>query len=466
MRRLTAIFLCLVMILSMASCGSNGDKPSNVPATTSSDENNLTDSDSGKKSELDSDENNKGADETTPDVSSNADNKQIEELEKKYANLKEDNLTWEYDSSTKTIVISGEGPMKDYSEYAPEWDQYSNEAEKVIIGDGITSVGAGAFLWFSAITEVTLAESVEFIGDSAFNDCGCLWTINFPANLKYVGKSAFNNDMLHNDNGFIFPDGLLYIGEDAFRSAFKENGVFIPASLTHIGTGAFANVFVSEFVVDDGNPAYASVDGIFYDKNMTTLLGYPARKTDKLYEIPETVNSIRAEAIEVTDNLEKIIIPAAVTTIEEGAIFWNYALSYIDVDENNSSYKSEDGVLFSKDGKYLLSYPIASDRTEYTIPEGTERICNYAMSQANHLTKICTNEGLQEIGDTGLFSCQNLTSLDFPVSLKRIETYALTYCSALTEINYAGKNDDWQKVEIGEMNELLSDGSVTVYCTD
>lgn len=436
MKKALALLLCLLLTLSLVACGSGKD------ANETSDTESVVSTDEGNKNDA------------------------VKALEKQYTGLTKDDLKWEYNSASKTVVISGKGPMMDYAEAPPAWDKYSSEAEKVVIGDEVTSVGCGAFLWFSSITEVKLGAAVEFIGEAAFSNCEALWTINFPATLKYVGASAFNNDLLHSETGFAFPEGMLYIGGDAFRSAFKENTVFIPASLSVIEDGAFANMFVSAFSVDENNPRYASVDGVLFDKDITTLISYPADKQDTQYEIPNSVTTIRKDAIEVTNTLEKIIIPASVSSIDESAIFWNYALTSIEVDAENSSYKSENGVLFSKDGKNLLCYPIASASAEYTVPAGTERICNYAISQAKNLKEIHIGEGLTAIGDSGLYLCENLQKLGLPKSLTCIETKALYFCDNLTEIRYAGTSADWKKVEIGENNELLSDGSVRVFCQD
>lgn len=140
------------------------------------------------------------------------------------------------------------------------------------------------------------------------------------------------------------------------------------------------------------------------------------------------------------------------------------AVSEFSVDPANSCYKSVDGVLFTKDGRYLVSYPLVSERTEYTVPEGTERICRYALSQAKNLTAIRMNEGLREIGDFAIFSSEAVTSLSLPKSLRSIGTYALTFCDGLTVIDYAGSSADWSNIEIGEMNDLLFDGSVRISC--
>ena len=436
MKKTLALLLCLLLALSLTACGSGSNE------NGTSDTGNIVSS------------------------AGNSQNDAVKDLEKHYTGLTKDDLKWDYNSQTKTLIFSGKGPMMDYAEAAPAWDKYNGEAEKVVIGDEITSVGAAAFYGFSALKEVKLGQAVEFIGENAFFYCFELRTVNFPAPLQYVGAKAFYNNLLHSENGFTFPEGMLYIGFEAFHSAFKENTVFIPASLTEIEDGAFSNMFVAAFSVDENNPRYASVDGVFFDKDITTLINYPADKRDTRYEIPSTVVTIRKDAIETTNTLEKIVIPASVSSIEEGAIFWNYALTSVDVAAENNSYKSENGVLFTKNGKTLLCYPSASDRTEYTVPQGTERIGNYAMSQAKNLKELHISEELTAIGDSGLYGCENLQKLGWPKSLTTIEDKAFEACTALTEIRYTGTSADWKKVTIGKDNDLLTDGSVRVFCQD
>ncbi len=458
LKNIIAGLCCFLAVTAMTSCS---DGNSSETSGTSSEV--ITSENTAEKKTI---EEVTSSDEKTEPEQKNEDtekNDEITGLEKKYSGITEDELKWEYDTASKTIVISGEGPMKAYAEDVPEWEKYCDEAEKVVIGDDVTSVGDAAFWYFLEIKEVKLGASVEYIGDIAFSNCSSLRTVNFPSTLKYVGDYAFNNALLHSESGFAFPEGMMYIGDSAFHSAFKENTVSIPASLSVIEENAFANTIVSAFVVDEDNPAYSSVEGVFYDKRITTLINYPPGKQDTVFEIPDTVKTIKNDAIEVTNCLEKIVIPKSVSSIEEGAVFWNYALSYIEVDPDNSRYKSEDGVLYSKDGKLLLCYPIASDRTEYTVLDGTERIGTYSMSQAVNLTELHIGEGLKEIGEFGLFLCANLKSVGLPKSIKNIDEQALTSCDLLTEIRYAGTSDEWKNVSIGEGNELLTDGSVQIF---
>ncbi len=54
-----------------------------------------------------------------------------------------DEIKWEYNSSTKSLVLSGKGPMREYTTEEPEWMSYCDEAERIVIGDEITTVGGG-----------------------------------------------------------------------------------------------------------------------------------------------------------------------------------------------------------------------------------------------------------------------------------------------------------------------------------
>ena len=76
-------------------------------------------------------------------------------------------VTWSYDENTKTLTISGAGPMPDG---APPCDDLYR-VETVIIGDGITTIGAGSFENCSNLKKVTIPASVTSIGERAFFCC-------------------------------------------------------------------------------------------------------------------------------------------------------------------------------------------------------------------------------------------------------------------------------------------------------
>ena len=71
--------------------------------------------------------------------------------------------------------------------------------------------------------------------------------------------------------------------------------------------GSFINCpALKEFIVDKNDNNYMTIDGVLYSKDGTTLIRYPAGKTDKTFTIPDTVKYIDSYAFEGATNLESI----------------------------------------------------------------------------------------------------------------------------------------------------------------
>ena len=82
------------------------------------------------------------------------------------------NLRW-YLTNDGVLTISGKGEMYDYSDDNRElWDEYDKyDIERIIIGDGVTTIGEDAFSECSELASVTIPNSVTTIGEDAFVDC-------------------------------------------------------------------------------------------------------------------------------------------------------------------------------------------------------------------------------------------------------------------------------------------------------
>ncbi|MBR3868116.1 MAG: leucine-rich repeat protein [Clostridia bacterium] len=150
------------------------------------------------------------------------------------------NVSWKYDTSTKTITVSGSGNMKNFAngDDGQNWDslvvgslQYPNRhAEKIVINSGVTNIGNNAFRGLTAVKSVSIPASVTSIGTSAFEGCSALTTVNIPSSVKTIGAYAFKGTKFAN--------------------------VTIPASVTSIGDNAFANVSGLKFTCFYGDAAY------------------------------------------------------------------------------------------------------------------------------------------------------------------------------------------------------------------
>lgn len=135
-----------------------------------------------------------------------------------------DGLEWELDKDG-VLTVSGTGAMEGYLQAgeAP-WSDHLDSITSVVIGAGVTSVGAFAFCGCDAMTSVVLPEGLVYIGGDAFASCSGLTEIVFPETLSEVGSYAFSGC-----------EGL--------------SEVTLPASVTAVGTGAFAGCGLTKITV-------------------------------------------------------------------------------------------------------------------------------------------------------------------------------------------------------------------------
>ena len=85
------------------------------------------------------------------------------------------------------LIISGTGNMPDYGGCGP----WGNTFSKIVIKEGITSIGVNAFRNCEKLRDITIPNSVTSIGDYAFCNCPGLTSITIPNSVTTIGSRAF-----------------------------------------------------------------------------------------------------------------------------------------------------------------------------------------------------------------------------------------------------------------------------------
>lgn len=116
--------------------------------------------------------------------------------------------------------------------------RYTKPTPDVIVPEGITEIGEGAFDNNTFIKTVHLPKSLVYIRDSAFKHCKNLEKINFPDGLLEIGDMAFYS--CENLLSLDLPDGLKKIGKDAFQSCLALISVRIPESVEFLAESVFS----------------------------------------------------------------------------------------------------------------------------------------------------------------------------------------------------------------------------------
>ena len=215
--------------------------------------------------------------------------------------------------------------------------------------------------------------------------------------VKEIGDLAFEN--CYNLTSVVIPDSVTSIGECAFAHCTSLTSVVIPDSVTSIGDLAF-----------------------YYCDSITSV------------EIPDSVTSIGEGAFCECSSLTSVSIGNSVTSIGDSAFSLCNSLTSIIVDENNSTYKSIDGNLYTKDGKTLIQYAIGKSDTSFTIPDSVISIGEGAFSWCTSLTSVSIGNSVTSIGNYAFDCCYSLTSVVIPDSVTSIGNSAFYSCDSLTSV--------------------------------
>ena len=367
------------------------------------------------------------------------------------------NLTWTLDSDG-LLTISGTGAMKDFTSdesfmIFPEtpWNQHTKDIHKVVVSDGVTTIGNCAFLACSA-ESILLPDSVERIGDKAFGFTS-INEIIIPEGVKSIGEYVFSNCNLAN---VTLPNSLESIGEFAFFCCMSLQQLLIPANVSSIGMLAFEGcISLQEILVDERNAAYSSLDGVLFNAGKTEVIFCPSAKVGT-YVIPDSVMSIGAYAFahcgKLTDitfpdrlarigdhafsgcaSLTRLTIPSGVTQIGKSAFEACGSLTGIWVTDGNSNYSSDKhGVLFNYDKTELVRCPAAISGT-YEIPNGVTTLDSFAFEGCELLTGVSIPDGVVRIGESAFAYCKGLTSIAIPEGVTTIGEFMFVNCASLME---------------------------------
>lgn len=175
----------------------------------------------------------------------------------------------------------------------------------------------------------TVPEGVETIADGAFENSVNLQSVTLPEGLREIGTGAFRG--CASLAAPILPESLTTLKREAFADCLLEGVVTIPAGLAQLGQPnpadplnmmgecVFGGSRVTAFSVAPDNPAYCSVDGVLFDKEMTRLVHYPAGSPRGAYNVPEGVTAVANEAFRNCRSLTRVSVPGSVKTVGRGA---------------------------------------------------------------------------------------------------------------------------------------------------
>lgn len=211
-------------------------------------------------------------------------------------------VTWEFKNGTLTIHGNGATKIQDcpftnhgvVSTFHMSWSRYNEQIKRVIIDEGITSIGDWVFYNFYPNLEV----------------------VNLPSTLQRIGKYTFAH--CPKLQKAILPNNLKEIGDGAFDNCVKLSNPTLPRSITKIGEGAFFNCDrITKIVIPAGlrtiNDSFSGCKNLVSAKIMPGATKINQEAFAECYklksiDLPASVSSISFRAFDDCKSLTKIII--------------------------------------------------------------------------------------------------------------------------------------------------------------
>ncbi|GAP71509.1 hypothetical protein SAMD00024442_13_37 [Candidatus Symbiothrix dinenymphae] len=291
----------------------------------------------------------------------------------------------------------------------------------------------------TTITTVRMSRNITSISDFAFQGCINLASITFPGYPEYSLTTI-------GDWAFAGCESFLY---DATVDTYLQN-------VTNVGREAFsgtpwyseapADIFIGKLLYKYKLNPSPPGPGQLREGGVTAILREAFANCDSitginLNPIPSnpTLRSIGAGAFRGCSMLDTIFIPKTVESIGAGAFEGCHSLRKIDVDPDNPSFKSVDGVLYKKlsDGALiLLTCPVKNAETALYVPDEVTSIGYAAFAGCDSLVSVIftANSRLESIADRAFHSCDALTALTIPNGVGSIGDAAFWACSGLTSV--------------------------------
>ncbi len=186
-----------------------------------------------------------------------------------------------------------------------------------------------------------------------YNSCFAVSKVILPDGLQTIGKKAFAG--CRATKSIVVPEGVTTIGDGAFSVCDRLTDITLPDTVTSLGHAVFSNCLdLKRIKVSDANPTLAVTDGVLFvtpehrlaactlsapvkyvvPEGTLSIDEYAFENNSRVREItlPSTMTEIAPHTF-LTSALETVTLPESITTIGESAFSYCYRLKTVHLSE-------------------------------------------------------------------------------------------------------------------------------------
>lgn len=335
--------------------------------------------------------------------------------------------------------------------------------EKVDFSGAACSIGANAFQYCSALTQLLGVENVKSLGNAAFFSAGA-FEVNFPA-LTTIGVDAFNGSRI---TKIISLGNTAAVNATICQSCTSLTEVKLPAAMTSLGNGAFngctaltkvdfsgaavsisydafrgcsslTQILDAQRIVSLGNGAFhsSSLEGCEINFPSLTSIGNMAfysskvKKVLSLGTIKDLTPATSGGIFQACAQLEEVHLPASLERVGQNSFYNCYALTLIDIPNENNIKTIEPNAFRNTRITGEFNFPNLESIGNYAF-------CGAGVNDGFVVSDLGQITGLPSGTNYGVFSQSKVTKVVFPATMTAVGSYAFADCSMLEEINLEG----------------------------
>ena len=256
----------------------------------------------------------------------------------------------------------------------------------------------------------------------------------YEGKIKTIEAGAFSKVEIESGinplQSIVLPKGITTIGDDAFSYNTSLTSIKIPNTVTSIGKRAFqgctnlTSIEIPDTVTYIGDYCFSGcnrLQKIKLSKKIQTINQRLLQGCSSLteIEIPEGVKSIGYAAFSSCNKLTTITLPASLTSFNGTALAGLSRLTEVKVADGNNSFKFENGMLLSKDGKTM--YMALLTLTEINVPNGVVSIVGDTLSGSSATKIILPDTVSSNLSGTVFNGMNKLTTIELSSTSKNLK---------------------------------------------